>query len=229
VSLNSNNSTLPTFPSMIACAGATGIPLAALRQAKRAGCPAFDQANRVHLAPLLRWLFSVGATEMKNTDWHARLKRSQALRSELETAKRRGELVDAQVLGTALMNGGHAMRAALMNAITIDATKLAAAGDDIPRNREALREVLWGAFEQVGKAMAPYLAAVDAHTRAEAAKISNPPNDEETDETKAPSDDGREGAPTARRKRQSRSTPRARARKPQADEPGLGGGVRTTT
>lgn len=209
---------------MAACSGATGIPLPVLRQAKRAGCTAFDASGRVHLASLLPWLFSRDAEA--TIDWTARLKRSQALRSELETAKRRGELVDAAQLGAALMRGGHAMKAELMNAITTGAAKLAAAGDDIPKNREALRNVLWAAFEQVGRAMAPYLAAVDEHTTAEARRISNPSPDENTHETKAP-DAGGEGAPTARRKRQGRGAAPDRAREPQDDRSSLGDGVRT--
>ena len=33
---------------MSSCSAATGIPIAMLKQAKRAGCPAFDQANRIN-------------------------------------------------------------------------------------------------------------------------------------------------------------------------------------
>lgn len=221
------HTTLPSFPSMVSCSAACKIPLALIRAAKRAGAPGFDQAGRVHLALLLPWFFASGDA-LTGTDWHQRLKRAQALRAELETAKRRGELVDAATLGAQLAKGGHAMRSALTDAETFAAPKLAVAGDDIPRNREVLREVLWSAFVGVRDAMAPFLDVVDAHTRAEAEKISNPPENEKHDDTKTPAHDaGREGAPTARRKRSRGGQTRTGTRDAKDDRPSLGGEVRT--
>jgi hypothetical protein len=45
-----------TYDSIASCAAATGIPVAAIKHAKRSGCTAF-RGSRVQLAPLLRWLF----------------------------------------------------------------------------------------------------------------------------------------------------------------------------
>jgi hypothetical protein len=213
---------------MAACSGATRIPLAVLRQAKRAGCPAFDQANRVRLDLLLQWLFGREGDSLKGTDWSARLKRSQALRSELETAKRRGELVDAVQLGAALMRGGHAMKSELMNAVTLAPVKLAAAGGDVAVIRETLREILWGTFERFRDVMAPYLTELDAHTASEARKISNPTADENTpEESKMPAADaGRTNAPTARRQRQGGSAAQERTSRTEDGRPSLGKGIR---
>lgn len=45
-----------SYDSMASCAAATGIPLTALKHAKRQGCPGF-RGSRVYLGPLIRWLF----------------------------------------------------------------------------------------------------------------------------------------------------------------------------
>ena len=83
---------LPTYPSMQACEAATGIPKATQQQAKRDGCDAFDQANRVSLEKLLRWFFKRDGEEGAN--WPDRLKRAQALMAELELDEQRGRLID---------------------------------------------------------------------------------------------------------------------------------------
>lgn len=88
---------LPSYPSMQACSASTGIPKAVLQQAKRDGCSAFDQANRVHLGPLLKWLFrSEGADGEENPNWPDRLKRAQALRAEHELDQIRGKFVEIE-------------------------------------------------------------------------------------------------------------------------------------
>lgn len=47
---------LPVFNSQLECFRHTGIPVAIQTQAKKAGCQAF-KANRVHLGPMLKYLF----------------------------------------------------------------------------------------------------------------------------------------------------------------------------
>ena len=44
------------YDSIGACSAGTGIPVTAIKHAKRSGCSAF-RGGRVYLAPLLRWLF----------------------------------------------------------------------------------------------------------------------------------------------------------------------------
>ncbi len=85
-------SPLPTFSSMQACEAATGIPKAIQQQAKRDGCQAFDQANRVHLEPLLRFLFAPGE-DGENQNWSDRKKRADALTAEHELEVLRGNVV----------------------------------------------------------------------------------------------------------------------------------------
>lgn len=214
---------------MVSCSAACKIPLATIRAAKRAGAPGFDQAGRVHLGLLLPWFFASGDA-LSGTDWHQRLKRAQALRVEHETAKRRGQLVDAAILGAQLTKGGGAMKSALMNAVALSAPQMAAAGDDVAANREALRAVLWQAFEQVRDAMAPYLEAVDAHTRAEVERISNPTDNEENQDQENPShDDGREGAPAARRQRPRRGPTQEGAGEPKDSPANVARSLRAST
>jgi hypothetical protein len=83
---------LGSFPSMASCSGATGIPLSVLKGAKKAGCPAFDQSNRVHLEPLLRFIFSENGS--MGQDWAKRHERADALIAEKKLAVLEGELVD---------------------------------------------------------------------------------------------------------------------------------------
>ncbi|MCP5524094.1 MAG: hypothetical protein H7A46_21360 [Verrucomicrobiales bacterium] len=45
-----------SYDSLASCANGTGIPMTALKHAKRSGCAAF-RGSRVYLEPLLRWLF----------------------------------------------------------------------------------------------------------------------------------------------------------------------------
>jgi hypothetical protein len=84
---------LPVYPSMASCSGATGIPLAVLKQSKRDGCDAFDRKNRVHLTKLLPWIFRE-TDDGGNSNWPERLKRAQALLAEMEVEAERNRLVD---------------------------------------------------------------------------------------------------------------------------------------
>ena len=45
-----------SYDSLASCSNGTGIPMTALKHAKRSGCAAF-RGSRVYLEPLLRWLF----------------------------------------------------------------------------------------------------------------------------------------------------------------------------
>jgi hypothetical protein len=90
--LDEGRQLLPVFSSMQSCEAATGIPKPVQQQAKKDGCAAFDQANRVHLEPLLRWLFRADA-DSENTNWSLRLKRAQALTAEMELDETKGRLV----------------------------------------------------------------------------------------------------------------------------------------
>lgn len=84
-------STLPTYDSITQCSGATGIPEAILKHAKKSGCPAF-KSNRVYLEPLLRWLFSRGHAEGK-TNWGEEFKKWRAKIEQTRYEQRAGELV----------------------------------------------------------------------------------------------------------------------------------------
>ena len=81
-----------TYDTMSAAAAATGIPALRLRQAKRAGCPAFRH-GRLDLEVFLRWWFGRD-TEDLQTDWTRELRKAQAIRERLKARREEGELVD---------------------------------------------------------------------------------------------------------------------------------------
>lgn len=84
---------LPSFSSMAECVAQTGIPLHVLKQAKRAGCDAFDSHNRVNLRKLLVFLFKEGEDgDEGGTDWNLRAKRAKALLDEMELKEREGKM-----------------------------------------------------------------------------------------------------------------------------------------
>lgn len=90
---------LPLYSNQVACSEDTGIPLATLRQAKAAGCPAF-QSNRVELRPLLKWLFDPmrreGEVEETKEQAYRRKAVADANMAEIEEAKMRGDLILTQ-------------------------------------------------------------------------------------------------------------------------------------
>lgn len=82
------------FDSMTQCASATGIPLAALRLAKRSGCDAF-KSNRVFLSVFLRWWFTQESTDL-NTDWSKELRKEQTLRERIRRQEDEDRVIDAE-------------------------------------------------------------------------------------------------------------------------------------
>ena len=159
---------------MAACAGATGIPLAVLRQAKRAGCPAFDQASRVHLGSLLVWLF---ADENAGTgiDWHGRWKRAQALGMEQRVAKERGELFDLAFLLGKIHEAAGACRGLVFQLLETEPMKFAAADGDVAVCREVLQAILWDQFwPKFGEIFIRPMEELQANTDAAMKAIRDP-------------------------------------------------------
>jgi hypothetical protein len=69
-----------TYPSFEACSRAVGFPVAALKAAKRKGCPAL-RGNQVELGPLLAWWFEHSGTQPIDFE------RERALQTQLQNAK----------------------------------------------------------------------------------------------------------------------------------------------
>jgi hypothetical protein len=81
--------TVPTlFPSMKACAGATGIPMHVLSQAKKDGCPAFHASNRVDLKLFLSWIFDQPRRKASEETMEEAARREQIARADLLELKR---------------------------------------------------------------------------------------------------------------------------------------------
>lgn len=85
-----------TFDTMGACASATGVPLAALKQAKKLGCEAFRH-GRVELFAFLRWWFAQQDSDV-NTDWNRELNRERALRERIRREADQGLVMDSEVV-----------------------------------------------------------------------------------------------------------------------------------
>ena len=60
--------TLPRYQNMRAASGATGIPVGEFKQAKQAGCNAFDDQGKIRLGDFLRWRFSEGNESLKTVE-----------------------------------------------------------------------------------------------------------------------------------------------------------------
>ncbi len=78
------------------CASATGIPLAALKLAKRGGC-LFVRHGRVHLAEFIKWFFTREEDEEESeggVDWSKRDKRAGALIKEVKLEEAKDRVID---------------------------------------------------------------------------------------------------------------------------------------
>ncbi len=84
------------YPSFEACAEATGIPVALLKQAKRQGCPALS-GNRVEMGPFLRWWYAKGKEQVADYE-RERAEQMVLQNTKLRMALRRlkRELVPAE-------------------------------------------------------------------------------------------------------------------------------------
>lgn len=99
---------LPVFESIRQTSGATGIPVAILRDAKRRGCPAFKSGNRIDLGAFLRWHFE-NSDDKPGLDLNherALLAQQQRIALEIENAERRGELFNRDIIEDALWESG---------------------------------------------------------------------------------------------------------------------------
>ncbi len=157
---------------MTACAAVTSIPLAALRRAKRAGCPAFDQASRVHLGPLLAWLFA--EDENDSADWHQRWKRAQALGMEHRVAQERGELVDAAQVSEAIVGMAGDLKSQIFTFIENAPPNFAATNGDIAACRVVLRDLLWEFANRYREAGIERFTKINCHTEGALKKILSP-------------------------------------------------------
>lgn len=125
-----------TFDSLSACSGATGIPVAVLKKAKRSGCPAFEN-TRVAFVPLLTWLFQKAGDE--TVDWPAKFREFQARREELKYEREAEALI--------AVTDVREMDAAAVTAWSLARVRLEQewpprlANKSIPECRSALREM----------------------------------------------------------------------------------------
>lgn len=88
---------LPVYDSMEQCCGATGIPVAAQKHAKKNGC-LFIRHGRVHLGEFIRWFFKSGKEDAGDDemmiDWNKRDKRAAALIKEVKLEEEYDRLID---------------------------------------------------------------------------------------------------------------------------------------
>lgn len=128
---------------MGACCASTGFPLTILKDAKRAGCPAF-RWNRVYLVALLKWMNARAAAGGENVNWDERMKRAAALKAELDLEEASKELVKRSEVRATM---DHIASRAMAVLTTKFESELPPKQDGFPAaeiasmNRAALREV----------------------------------------------------------------------------------------
>lgn len=86
---------LPVYDSMDQCSAACGIPISALRYAKKHGC-LFIRHGRVHLDEFLKWFFAQTHKDEDEmlVDWAKRDRRAAALLKECKLEEDRERVVD---------------------------------------------------------------------------------------------------------------------------------------
>lgn len=86
------------FDTMANAAAATKYSLRTLRDAKKAGCPAFEGSSRVRLMPLIRWLNESSGGE-EGEDYAPRLTKEKFLRERIKRRKdERAVILKTEVL-----------------------------------------------------------------------------------------------------------------------------------
>ncbi len=87
-------------PSMQSFSATHGVPLSLLKTAKQSSCPAFDAANRIHIAQFFEWLFtseagaeilsqfSAGSFAVNHRDNYEKA-RAEKITAEVDEIKRR--------------------------------------------------------------------------------------------------------------------------------------------
>ena len=97
------SSSLPrVFDSINQCSSVCGIPVPALRAAKKAGCPAFRH-SRVDLIEFLKWRF--GLPEDAVEDWGAKLSEYKARREKLRLEEDENRVVDRSAVTSGIAKG----------------------------------------------------------------------------------------------------------------------------
>jgi len=154
---------LPVVSSMeqaTACCGMTG---AMLRKAKKAGCPAFEPANRIRLSVLLKWFFAQAIEESGDeappdglATWRDALNRAQTKREEIRLAKDKGQVVEFDEARRQASEAA-ALYFAELDRMCRELPPILKGLDEIgvfkklEQRREEIRETLNRAFDAVGE------------------------------------------------------------------------------
>ena len=141
------------YDSLAACASGTGIPLTALKHAKRSGCPAF-RGSRVYLGPLLRWLFETPDRSPINYEQErAQHVLLQNAKLKVQLRQLKGELIPAEEVAHRGRELGSAIRTVITrlhrlapslegHAVTVIETRLKEAEDEILQQLHTLDDRL---------------------------------------------------------------------------------------
>lgn len=90
---------------MASCHKSTGIPLAALKKAKRSGCDAFGANSSVDLGRLLKWVFSEGEDTDMGIDWIREKAKTQTLRERIKLAQDERNVIDRDEVSAGIKAG----------------------------------------------------------------------------------------------------------------------------
>jgi len=144
------SSRLPVYENMNQCSAATGIPLTVIKSAKR-GAAKLGTASRIDLGALLRQVFDGS----KEQDWRKLREKCDALRSEAELEKVRGEVLDREQVGMAIRTCVSTFWHALDRAADLELPPALKGKDEA-----AIRVELKAAIERMKKTI---FAALDEH------------------------------------------------------------------
>jgi hypothetical protein len=146
---------LPVYENLAACSVATGIPLAAIRLAKKSGCSAFER-QRVHLGPLLKWIFDPTRDDSV-IDYSAEFKKWQALNERLRHEKDSGDVISRTEVATGVSTAMSSLFADLDRLYLTELPPAFKGLDEIGirdlslKTMNELKASLKGSFEAIGK------------------------------------------------------------------------------
>lgn len=122
-------------------ASLTGSPLAALKAAKAAGCPAF-RGSRVALAELKSWLTAnPSIAKAKDTTWKTKIDREKHRKLKLENDEKEGTLISRASMAESIHAAAGRVDGFRHKSEAEHPLLFAAAANDVPACREVVKKI----------------------------------------------------------------------------------------
>ena len=94
----SEQASIPDYPTIKSCSSATGIPEQTLKKAKRSGCDAFNASGRVSFGRFLKWVFVDTAGKDAGVDWVKERAKTQTLRERVKLGIEERRLIERAIV-----------------------------------------------------------------------------------------------------------------------------------